>query len=81
MAPVTAELIARILPDYLAGDAFSVVLGGAPETSALLGQRWDHIFFTGGASTAEIVMTAAARNLTPVVLELGGKNPPIVGVY
>jgi len=51
VAPVTAELIARILPDYLDGDAFSVVLGGPPETTALLEQRWDHIFFTDRASS------------------------------
>lgn len=78
VAPVTAELIARILPEYLDGDAFSVVLGGATETTALLEQRWDHIFFTGARSTAKVVMTAAAKTLTPVILELGGKNPAIV---
>ncbi len=78
VAPVTAELIARILPDYLDGDAFSVVLGGPPETTALLEQRWDHIFFTGSAATAKIIMTAAVKNLTPMVFELGGKNPAIV---
>ena len=45
---------------------------------ALLEQRWDHIFFTGGAAVGRIVMAAAARHLTPVTLELGGKNPAIV---
>ena len=49
-----------------------------PETTALLEQQWDHIFFTGGPAVAKVVMTAAAKNLTPVVLELGGKNPTIV---
>lgn len=44
----------------------------------MLEQRWDHIFFTDGTTIARIVMTAAAKNLTPVVLELGGKNPTIV---
>jgi acyl-CoA reductase-like NAD-dependent aldehyde dehydrogenase len=78
LAPVTAELIARLLPEYLDTGAFSVMLGGVPETTALLEQRWDHIFFTGSASTAKIVLTAAARTLTPVALELGGKNPCIV---
>ena len=77
-APATAEVIARRLPEYLDRDAFSVVLGAVPETTALLEQQWDHIFFTGGATVARIVMTAAAKGLTPVVLELGGKSPTIV---
>jgi acyl-CoA reductase-like NAD-dependent aldehyde dehydrogenase len=78
MAAATADVIARRLPEYLDRGAFSVVLGGVPETTALLEQQWDHIFFTGGTTVAKVVMTAAARNLTPVVLELGGKNPTIV---
>jgi acyl-CoA reductase-like NAD-dependent aldehyde dehydrogenase len=78
IAAATADVIARRLPEYLDRDAFSVVLGGVPETTALLEQQWDHIFFTGGTAVAKVVMTAAARNLTPVVLELGGKNPTIV---
>jgi len=49
-----------------------------PETTALLEQQWDHIFFTGGAAVAKLVMAAAAKRLTPVVLELGGKSPAIV---
>jgi acyl-CoA reductase-like NAD-dependent aldehyde dehydrogenase len=53
-------------------------LGAVPETTALLEQQWDHIFFTGGTAVAKVVMTAAAKNLTPVVLELGGKSPTIV---
>jgi aldehyde dehydrogenase (NAD+) len=59
-------------------NAFSVVMGGVPETTALLEQEWDHIFYTGGSTVAKLVMTAAAKRLTPVVLELGGKNPTIV---
>ena len=78
VAPATANAIARILPEYLDQSAFSVVLGGIPETTALLEQPWDHIFFTGGAGVAKVVMTAAAKHLTPVVLELGGKSPTIV---
>src|SRR5215475_1953177 len=78
IAPATADVIARRLPEYLDRSAFSVVLGAVPETTALLEQQWDHIFFTGGTTVAKVVMTAAARNLTPVVLELGGKNPTIV---
>src|SRR3954453_6141446 len=78
VAPATADVIARLLPEYLDQGAFSVVLGAKPETTALLEQPWDHIFFTGGTAVAKVVMTAAAKNLTPVVLELGGKNPTIV---
>src|SRR5206468_472287 len=73
VSPATGEVIARYLPEYLDRKAFSVVLGAVPETTALLEQPWDHIFFTGGTTVAKIVMTAAAKNLTPVVLELGGK--------
>ncbi len=82
VSPATAEVIARLVPEYLDRDAFSVVLGAVPETTALLEQQWDHIFFTGGTTVAKVVMTAAAKNLTPVVLELGGKKPdhrPLVG--
>src|ERR1700693_3362921 len=78
VSPATGEVIARYLPEYLDHKAFSVVLGAVPETTALLEQPWDHIFFTGGTTVAKIVMTAAAKNLTPIVLELGGKNPTIV---
>jgi acyl-CoA reductase-like NAD-dependent aldehyde dehydrogenase len=78
VAPATADAIARFLPEYLDQAAFSVILGAKPETTALLEQQWDHIFFTGGTAVAKVVMTAAAKNLTPVVLELGGKSPTIV---
>src|SRR6266404_6064230 len=78
VSPATAEAVARFLPEYLDQGSFSVVLGAVPETTALLEQPWDHIFFTGGTAVAKVVMTAAAKNLTPVVLELGGKSPTIV---
>jgi aldehyde dehydrogenase (NAD+) len=78
VAAATSEVIARCIPEYLDRGAFSVVLGAVPETTALLEQQWDHIFFTGGTSVAKMVMAAAAKRLTPVVLELGGKNPTIV---
>ncbi len=78
VSPACAETMARLLPKYLDPEAFSVVLGGAAETTALLEHQWDHIFFTGGPPVGKVVMAAAAKNLTPVVLELGGKNPTIV---
>jgi aldehyde dehydrogenase (NAD+) len=78
VAAATADVIARRVPEYLNCDAFSVVQGAAPATAALLEEHWDHIFFTGGTTVAKIVMTAAAKALTPVVLELGGKSPVVV---
>src|SRR5712692_5034746 len=74
----TADVLARLVPEYLDRDAFSVVLGGVSETTALLQEQWDHIFFTGGTTVAKVIMTAAAAQVTPVVLELGGKSPTIV---
>jgi aldehyde dehydrogenase (NAD+) len=74
----TSAAIAGILPRYLDGDAFAVVEGGVPETTELLEQRFDHILYTGNERVARVVMTAAARHLTPVTLELGGKSPCLV---
>ncbi|MDX9720614.1 MAG: aldehyde dehydrogenase family protein [Myxococcota bacterium] len=78
LAPQSAALIAKLLPRYLDPKAFDVVLGGIPESTELLEARFDHIFFTGGTGVGRIVMQAAARHLTPVTLELGGKSPAIV---
>jgi aldehyde dehydrogenase (NAD+) len=78
LAPRTAELVARLVPQYLDADAVAVVEGGASDTTELLRQRFDHIFFTGSARVGRVVMEAAARHLTPVTLELGGKSPAIV---
>lgn len=78
LAPATSAALARWLPEYLDGEAVAVVEGGHKTTSSLLAQQFDHIFFTGGTTVAKIVMAAAARHLTPVTLELGGKCPAIV---
>jgi aldehyde dehydrogenase (NAD+) len=59
-------------------NAVACVEGEIPETTALLEQHWDHILYTGGSAVGKIVMTAAAKHLTPVTLELGGKSPCIV---
>ncbi|MDP2122244.1 MAG: aldehyde dehydrogenase family protein [Hoeflea sp.] len=74
----TSRVIARLIPDYLDPQAFRVVEGAAETAKELLDERFDHIFFTGGETVGRIVMTAAAKNLTPVTLELGGKSPAIV---
>ena len=76
-APATSALLARCIPQYL-GPSVEVVEGAVPETTALLAQSFDHIFYTGGESAARAVMRAAAENLTPVTLELGGKCPAYV---
>ncbi len=78
VTPYTSKLIANLVPRYLDRRAFAVVEGAVPETTALLAQRWDHVFYTGGAEVGKIVMRAAAEHLTPVTLELGGKSPAIV---
>ncbi len=73
-----SALLAKYLPEYLDPDAVAVVEGAVPETTALLAERFDHIFYTGNGTVGRIVMTAAAKHLTPVTLELGGKSPCIV---
>lgn len=78
VAPATAALIARWIPRYLDETAIKVIEGGIPETTEILAQRFDHIFYTGNGTVGRIVMTAAAKHLTPVTLELGGKSPCIV---
>lgn len=75
IAPRTAEVLAALVPVYLDQRAVAVVNGAVPETTELLEQRFDHIFYTGNATVGRIVMTAAAKHLTPVTLELGGKSP------
>ncbi|XP_069089061.1 aldehyde dehydrogenase family 3 member B1-like isoform X2 [Pleurodeles waltl] len=71
----TEKLMADLLPRYLDQDCFAVVCGGPQETTELLENKFDYIFFTGSPRVGKIIMTAAAKQLTPVTLELGGKNP------
>lgn len=78
VAPATSRALAQLMPAYLDPAAARVVEGGVPETTALLEQRFDHIFFTGSAAVGRIVMAAAAAHLTPITLELGGKSPTFV---
>jgi len=74
----TSKLLASLIPAYLDTEAFDVFEGGADVSTELLEQRFDHIFFTGSEGIGRIVMTAAAKHLTPVTLELGGKSPCII---
>ena len=78
IADASAQVLADMVPQYLDTEAVAVVQGGVPETTALLEQKWDMIFFTGSPPVGKIIHQAAAKNLTPCVLELGGKNPTIV---
>ncbi|MFJ4921740.1 aldehyde dehydrogenase family protein [Streptomyces sp. NPDC088725] len=78
MAPATSRVVAEFLPRYLDSDAVAVVEGAIPETTALLEQHFDHIFYTGNGAVGRIVLRAAAEHLTPVALELGGKSPAFV---
>ncbi|KAJ0976852.1 hypothetical protein J5N97_012326 [Dioscorea zingiberensis] len=78
IAPATSSFFARTLPEYLDSSAIRVVEGAVAETTALLEQKWDKIFYTGNGKVGRIVMAAAAKHLTPVVLELGGKSPVVV---
>ncbi len=75
LAPNASKLLSELVPKYMDKGCVSVVEGGIPESTALLAQRYDHIVYTGGGAVARIVMEAAAKHLTPVTLELGGKSP------
>jgi beta-apo-4'-carotenal oxygenase len=77
-SPHSAAVMQKIMEESLDPDCYVCVQGAIPETSALLEQKWDKIFFTGSSRTAKIIAQAAAKNLTPVALELGGKNPAFV---
>jgi aldehyde dehydrogenase (NAD+) len=73
-----SALIDELVPRYLDAETVAVVTGAVDETTALLAERFDHIFYTGNGKVGRIVMRAAAEHLTPVTLELGGKSPAIV---
>jgi aldehyde dehydrogenase (NAD+) len=76
--PAVSAALKRLLPLYLDPEAVAVVEGGAQETQELIERGLDHVFFTGGPEIGKAVMAGAARHLTPVTLELGGKSPVIV---
>jgi aldehyde dehydrogenase (NAD+) len=78
VSPNVSAVLARFIPKYMDKDAVAIIEGGVPETTALLAQKFDHIFYTGNGKIGRVVMAAAAVNLTPVTLELGGKSPVIV---
>ena len=76
--PNVSNVIEEMISETFSNEYISVVQGNRDVNTALLAHKWDIIFFTGSPALATTVMAAAARNLTPVVLELGGKSPCIV---
>ena len=78
VSAATASVLGELVPAYLDPSAVAIVEGGVPETTELLEQRFDHIFYTGNGTVGRVVMAAAVKNLTPVTLELGGKSPVLV---
>ena len=77
-APETARVLKTILSECFPPEYVAVVTGGRAENTALLEQKFDMIFFTGGQTVGKEVLRKAAEHLTPAVLELGGKSPCIV---
>ena len=78
VAPATSAALARFVGEYLDPNVVQVVEGGVAETTELLAEPWDHVFYTGNGTVGRVVLRAAAEHLTPVTLELGGKSPAIV---
>ena len=78
MTPACSAIIRKIITETFVPEYIAYIEGEVPETTLLLQQKFDHIFFTGSPRIGSIVMSAAAKHLTPVTLELGGKSPCIV---
>ncbi|MWB96182.1 aldehyde dehydrogenase family protein [Flavobacterium sp. GA093] len=78
LAPNTSAIIAKIIEKAFHVNHVEVIQGGVEVSNKLLAQRWDYIFFTGSVAVGKIVAKAAAEHLTPVTLELGGKNPCLI---
>ncbi len=77
-SPATSAIIAKLCAEAFPRELVCTVEGGRRQNTELLDQRFDYIFFTGGATVGRLVMEKASRNLTPVSLELGGKSPCVV---
>jgi len=78
VAPNTSQVVAKIIKETFEPEFIAVIQGGVETSQQLLEEKFDHIFFTGGTKVGKIIMEAAAKHLTPVTLELGGKSPCIV---
>jgi coniferyl-aldehyde dehydrogenase len=80
LTPHTAEAFKDAVAQQAAGDVITVFTGGADVAAEFCSLPWNHLFFTGSPATGKLVQRAAAENLVPVSLELGGKNPTVIGV-
>lgn len=78
LSPNSSELLETLFPKYFDKNFIRCVNGGIPETTDLLAQKFDYIFYTGSTMIGKIVMQAAAKHMTPVTLECGGKSPVYV---
>ncbi|GAB6496655.1 aldehyde dehydrogenase (NAD) family protein [Bacillus sp. UMTAT18] len=78
LTPNVSKVITRMLEDLFQEELVAIVEGGVEESTALLKEPFDYIFFTGSVGVGKVVMEAAAKQLTPLTLELGGKSPCIV---
>ncbi len=78
LAPATSSIAKKLITQYFQPEYIALIEGGIETSQHLLEQKWDVIFFTGSTQVGKIVMQAAAKHLTPVILELGGKSPCIV---
>jgi len=78
LTPVTSKLLGELISHSFPKDYITVIQGGADTSKALLMEKFDYIFFTGSVAVGKVIMEAAAKTLTPVTLELGGKSPCIV---
>lgn len=78
MTPYTEQLLVRLVEELFPKENITIVTGGVKETQDLLSLPWNHIFFTGSPQVGKIIMEKAAKNLTSITLELGGRNPVIV---
>ena len=78
LTPNVSQIIHDLINEAFASEYIAFIEGEVPETTLLLEQKFDHIFFTGSPRVGSIVMSAAAKHLTPVTLELGGKSPCVV---
>jgi len=74
----TSKILAQIINSNFNSNHLSVIVGGVKTTTELLQQKWDKIFFTGSTNVGKVIYKAAAENLTPVTLELGGKSPTFI---
>lgn len=78
LGPNASQLLADLFPKYFDANAYAIVTGAVTETTHLLELQWDHILYTGAPKIGRIVAAAAAKHLTPITLELGGKCPVLI---